>query len=133
MRFSNFGHISPASIGLTLMTIDNFSYYSDDDLTGLIDVVNYIKNKFHYTKTENGRDLYRIELSLPYELSFDFPNDVFEKMTNIKWQILKIRLQSSLTFDLKEARNEIDEYDQYKKLNKIFGDDFNILKREKHS
>lgn len=124
-RFSNFGHISPASIGLTLMTIDNFSYNSNDDLRSLIDVAHYINNKFHYVGKENGRDLYRIELSLPYQLSFDFPNDVFEKMTDNQMTDFKDKI-TKFSKDLEEARNEIDEYDQYKKLNKIFGDDFEI-------
>lgn len=124
-RFSNFGHISPASIGLTLMTIHNFSYYSNDDLKVLIDTVNYIKNRFHYIKTENTRDLYRIELSLPNHLSFEFPNDVFEKMTDNQMTDFKDRI-TKFSEDLEKARNEIDEYDQYKKLNTIFGDDFEI-------
>lgn len=124
-RFSNFGHISPASIGLTLMTIDNFSYNSNDDLRTLIDLVHYINNKFDYAGRENGRDLYRIELSLPYQLSFDFPNDVFEKMTDNQMTDFKDKI-TKFSNDLEEARNEIDEYDQYKKLNKIFGDDFEI-------
>ncbi|MDU2830416.1 MAG: nucleotidyltransferase, partial [Anaerococcus sp.] len=49
----------------------------------------------------------------------------FEKMTDNQMTDFKDKI-TKFSNDLKEARNEIDEYAQYKKLNKIFGDDFEI-------
>ena len=125
-KFSNTGHANPPSIGITLIAADNFNYYEEDDLNSLIDVVNTIVNKFSYVRTnEYGRYMYRISLSLPYILKFKFGNDVFEKMSDAQMTDFKDKIEK-LKKDLVEVRDEADELEQYKKLNKIFGDDFEI-------
>lgn len=125
-KFSNTGHASPPSIGITLIAADNFNYYEEDDLSSLIDVVNTIVNKFSYVRiNESGRYMYRISLSLPYFLKFKFGNDIFEKMSDAQMTDFKDKIEK-LKKDLVEVRDEVDELEQYKKLNKIFGDDFEI-------
>lgn len=125
-NFSNTGHVSPPSVGITLIALNNFSYFKNNDLQALIFVVQKIENMFEFVrKDESEREIYRIKLSLPYELKFEFNNNIFYKMTELqmtefreKIVILKNRLIS--------VQNEADEYEQYKLLNFIFGDDFNI-------
>lgn len=126
IKFSNTGHASPPSIGITLIAADNFNYYEEDDLNSLIDVVNTILNKFSYVRTNQyGRYMYRISLSLPNILKFKFGKDVFEKMSDAQMTDFKDKIEK-LKKDLVEVRDEADELEQYKKLNKIFGDDFEI-------
>lgn len=125
-KFSNTDHANPPSIGITLIAADNFNYCEKDDLRSLIDVVNTIINKFSYVKTnDSGRDMYRISLSLPYFLKFKFGNDIFEKMSDAQMTDFKDKIEK-LKKDLVEVRDEADELEQYKKLNKIFGEDFEI-------
>lgn len=125
-KFTNTGHINPPSIGITLIAVDNFTFYKDNDLDALIYIVEEIKKKFYLVgATDTGRNLYRIELCLPYFLKFEYSNDVFEKMSDSQMTDFKDKIQK-LNDDLIEVKNEIDEQEQYKKLNKIFGDDFEI-------
>lgn len=125
-KFSNTGHTNPPSIGITIITVDNFTYYEGDDLNALINIVNKIIDKFIFVGTsETGRNLYRIKLSLPCSLKFKFQNDVFEKMSDTQLTDFKDKIEK-LKNDLEVAREEADEQEQYKKLNKIFGDDFEI-------
>ena len=125
-KFSNTGHTNPPSIGITIITVDNFTYYEGDDLNALINIVNKIIDKFIFVGTNGtGRYLYRIKLSLPSSLKFKFQNDVFEKMSDAQLTDFKDKIEK-LKNDLEAARDEADEQEQYKKLNKIFGDDFEI-------
>lgn len=125
-KFSNTGHANPPSIGITLMTTDNFNYYEEDDLSSLIDVVNAIVNKFSFVKkNEFGRCMYRIFLPLPDSLKFRLSNDIFEKMSDAQMTDFKDKLEKFKN-DLVDVREEVDELEQYKKLNEIFGDDFEI-------
>ncbi|MBU5304829.1 nucleotidyltransferase domain-containing protein [Eubacterium callanderi] len=125
-KFIGGGHTVPPSIGITLIAVDNFIFYKNDDLDALISIVNNIKNKFSYIgKSEKGRDLYKIELPLPYSLNFEYNNDVFEKMSESQMTDFKDKIEK-LSEDLNDVKFEIDEQEQYKKLNKIFGDDFEI-------
>lgn len=125
-KFSNTDHANPPSIGITLIAADNFNYYEEDDLSSLINVVEAIINKFSYEgKNDFGRDMYRICLSLPNSLKFKFGNNIFEKMSVALMTDFKDKIEK-LKKDLVEVRDEADELEQYKKLNKIFGDDFEI-------
>jgi len=131
-RFSSTGHANPSSIGITLMAADNFSYYGDDDLSSLIHIVDIIKDKFYCVgRTDSGRDIYRIKLSLPNSLNFELGNDVFEKMSDVQMTDFKDKIEK-LSADLAEVKYEADEQKQYEKLNKIFGDDFEV-QEEKNS
>lgn len=124
--FSNTGNTNPPSIGVTLIAADNFSYYAGEDLNSLINIVNKIINKFIFVgKSEFGRDLYRIKLSLPCSLNFELGNDIFEKMSDAQMTDFKEKIEKFKN-NLEEVRDEVDEQEQYKKLNKIFGDDFEV-------
>lgn len=112
-RFSDLGHISPASIGLTLLAVDNF-IYKNEDLDALINVVSAIERAFVFVGTNDDyRSLYRIKLSLPWTLNFEKPNDVFEKMTDGQMTDFKDKI-SKLKSDLEAVNNEIDEYEKCK-------------------
>jgi hypothetical protein len=125
-KFSNTGHANPPSIGITLLAIDNFNYYEEDDLDALISVVSALINKFvYFGESQSGRELYKITLYLPTVLYFKFGIDIFDKMSISQMTDFKEKLEK-LKDDLIEVREEIDELEQYKKLNKIFGDDFEI-------
>ena len=69
--------------------------------------------------------MYRISLSLPYHLRFKSGNDIFEKMSDAHMTDFKDKIEK-LKNNLVEVRDEVDEYEQYRKLNKIFGDDFEV-------
>lgn len=125
-KFSNTGYANPPSIGITLLVVDNFNYYKEDDLSSLINVVDAIINKFSYVgKNDFGRDMYRICLSLPNSLKFKFGNNIFEKMSIAQMTDFKDKIEK-LKNDLVGVSEEADEQEQYNKLNKIFGDDFEI-------
>ena len=129
-RFSSTGHASPPSIGLTLMALEEFVYCIDDDLNALLTVVSEIENKFIFNNvSDSGKRLYRIKLSLPDYLGFESDNDVFIKMSDAQMTDFKDKI-SKLKSDLTDVRDEVDEQEQYKKLNKIFGDDFEVPKSE---
>lgn len=127
LKFSNTGNANPPSIGITLMTADNFTYYEEDDLNALINSLKRILDKFCFVNiSESGRHLYRINLSLPISLRFEYGIDVFEKMSDIQMTDFRDKL-IKFKNDLLEVQNEVDEQEQYKKLNIIFGEDFEIL------
>ena len=65
-------------------------------------------------------------------MKFKFQNDVFEKMSDAQLTDFKDKIEK-LKNDLEAARDEADEQEQYKKLNKIFGDDFEILEAKNSS
>lgn len=123
LKFTNTGHTSPPSIGITLIALDNFKYCEDDDLSSLIHIVKAIVNKFNFVGWDGTRELYRIQWSLPTVLEFEAGNDVFEKMTNIQMTDFKDKTEK-FKRDLISVQYEVDENIQYKKLNEIFGDDF---------
>ncbi|WP_311467949.1 nucleotidyltransferase [uncultured Abiotrophia sp.] len=123
LKFTNTGHTSPPSIGITLIALDNFKYCEDDDLSSLIHIVEAIVNKFNFVGWDGTRELYRIQWSLPTVLEFEAENDVFEKMTNIQMTDFKDKTEK-FKRDLISVQGEVDENIQYKKLNEIFGDDF---------
>lgn len=126
LKFSNTGHANPPSIGITLMTADNFTYYEEDDLNALLNIVKRILDKFCIVNiSETGRHLYRIKLSLPISLKFEYGIDVFEKMSDTQMTDFRDKLLKFKN-DLIEVQNEVDEQEQYKKLNRIFGEDFEI-------
>lgn len=129
-KFSNTGNVNPPSIGITLLTVDNFSYYQDNDLDALISIVEKIIDKFILVDySDNFRQLYRINLSLPSMLKFEFGIDIFKKMTDIQMTDFKDKLEK-LKKDLLDVREEVDEFEKYRKLNKIFGDDFELQEEE---
>jgi len=126
LKFSKNGHVEPPSIGITLIVLENFYYCENDDFLALKKVVEVIGDKFTiHDYDDDGDPLYRIKLSLPCELSFDVNTDIFEKMTDRQMTDFKDKVDA-LVKNLNDVENETDEYEKCKKLNKIFGDDFEV-------
>ena len=130
-KFSSLGHAEPPSIGITLMAADYFynnSYIIDEnsDIKSLIAVCEYIASKFFFTRiSPTGKLLYRIRYDLPITLRFEYPSDVFSKMSDVQCTDFKEKLDKLIS-DLKSARDEADEVEQCKILHRIFGDDFEV-------
>lgn len=130
LRFVETGHSEPPSIGLTLIAIDGFEYYEQDDLSALITVVTKLVNKFSTAGIDTKGDcLYKIVQDLPFLLSFETNTNVFEKMSERQMTDFKEKAEN-LKNDLNKVENETDEFEKYKKLNKIFGEDFKVPKEE---
>ena len=130
-RFDAKGHSEPSSIGLNLIALDNFRYYEEDDLSALIHIVDSIVNSFRFEGIDKDGDfLYRIKSPLPIELDFELNSDVFEKMSDRQMTDFKEKAEK-LQSDLNGVENETDEHEKYKKLQKIFGDDFEVPEEEK--
>lgn len=130
LKFDNNGHAEPASIGITLIAADKFQASSNNgeynDLDALISFVKKIQNLFSYKGiSDKGRLLYRIKYPMPYELKFDTNTDVFEKMSDSQMTDFKDKIDK-LVRDLEVVQSEVDEVEQCKKLQKIFGDDFEV-------
>lgn len=124
-KFADGSDGTPPSIGLTLLSIDNFIYHQDNDLEALIQLVNEIKSKFTYNSNNGDRQLYRLSCYLPSRLKFENNTDVFKKMSDIQMTDFKDKLEK-LHKDLCKVNDEPEESKQYEKLKKIFGDDFEI-------
>ena len=126
-------------IGITLLAYNLFSpskdydyleeKYNYNDLSALIDLVKDIKNKFiSQYDIDSGDYKYSISLNLPVEPY----TDVFNKMTlnqtnNFRNKICK------LYDDLIIVKDEADIIEQCKKLNQIFGEDFEIPEKKEES
>ena len=125
LYFSNSGHSEPASIGITLIAADTFVKYEDNDLEALFNIVKAIQNLFVPTKFENNRWLYRIKCPMPSILNFSSNTDAFGKMTDVKMTDFKDKIEK-LAKDLQAVKDEVDEAEQCKMLQKIFDSDFHV-------
>lgn len=124
-RFNSQGHAEPASIGITLIVVDNFVACLDDDLGALLAAVKSIQGLFKIEKFEDDRWLYRLKCPMPSILKFENNTDAFEKMTDIQMTDFKEKL-GKLIRDLEAVQGEADEIEQCKKLQRIFGEDFHV-------
>ena len=103
----------------------------EDDFSALTHVVDAIVNKFIFEGIDKDGDfLYRIKLLLPMELAFELNSDVFEKMSDRQMTDFKEKAEK-LQSDLNDVENETDEHKKYKKLQKIFGKDFEVSEEDK--
>lgn len=126
LKFTPNGHFEPPSIGLSLIVLDKFNYCEEDDFSALINIVNSMVSMFECIGTdEDGDSLYRIRLSLPTELSFETDSDIFKKMSDKQMTDFKEKAEK-LQSDLNNVEKEIDEHEKYRKLQKIFGEDFEV-------
>lgn len=140
LKFSGKGNAEPPSIGITLIAADKFEaskrydcieakwYY--DDLEALIGFAKKIQSLFTFTRiSDKGRVLYRIKYSLPSSLNFESDTDVFKKMSDVYMTDFKDKIDKLIS-DLEEVKEEVDEVEQCKLLNKIFGDDFKVPEKK---
>lgn len=139
IRFDSNGHGEPPSIGITLILADYFQFEANNDLLALKNVVKQMLSLFKIEKydNENNRMLYRLEYVIPSSLKFEYGTDVFKKMTDVQMTDFKDKLDK-LFRDLEGVENELDELEQCKKLQKIFGEDFNVpeaksVSRQQHN
>ncbi len=126
LKFDNSGHAEPPSIGITLLVLNNFVARKGDDLSVLVEAVNNIVESFHFHNVDgNGRWIYTISCPMPLGLRFEPDSDAFNKMTHVQMTNFRDKAVKLLD-DLREVQEEADLVKQCKKLNKIFGDDFEI-------
>lgn len=139
-KFSSSGNAEPPSIGITLIAVDKFEAsktydyleekYLYDDLEALLEFAKSIKSLFRYKGiSENGRIMYSIEYNLPSTLNFEPNTNVFKKMSDNYMTDFKEKIDA-LVNELESVKNETDEVEQCKKLNKIFGDDFPVPEKK---
>lgn len=139
IKFSADGNSEPPGIGITLLAYEKFypsKTYDDlekkyiyDDLEALINFVNNIKLSFYQEYSDEKKEyLYAIDVKVPVE---PYTN-VFSKMSLIQMNELKNKIDT-LCSELDEVKNESDIVEQCRKLNKIFGDDFDIPEKEQES
>lgn len=136
LKFNSDGNAEPPSIGITMIVADKFVAKKEndilsgkdtyDDLEAVYSMALEIQNLFEYKeKTEAGRDIYTISYGFPRDLKFESGVNIFQKMTDNYMTDFKEKIDR-LVSDLQTVREEVDEVEQCKKLNKIFGDDFKI-------
>ena len=100
--------------------------YEYDDLEALINFAKVIQSLFYFKSiSDTGRILYRIKYPLPIDLNFEDDTDIFKKMSDIQMTDFKDEIDKFIK-DLEVVQKEVDEVEQCKLLNKIFGDDFKI-------
>ena len=136
IKFSQNGNNEIPGIGITLLAYNLFipiktydsleEKYRHNDFEALIQFIEKIKNKFEIKyDNENAIYKYTIVVKLPVQPY----TDVFSKMTLNQTNKFKQEIDK-LYEDLLLIENEIDIIEQCKKLNKIFGDDFEIPEAE---
>ena len=140
IKFNNSGNAEPPSIGITLIAVYKFESskkydfleekYIYNDLDALLNFVKEIQKLFVFkTLSEDGKFLYSINYSLPSTLSFELNSNVFKKMSINQMTNFKNKIDK-LIKDLENIKDEADEIEQCKMLNKIFGDDFPVPEKK---
>lgn len=143
LKFSSSGNAEPPSIGITLIAADKFEVskeyncleekYYYDDLDALLKFAKVIQSLFTFVGvSESGRTLYRIYYNLPSSLNFEPNTDIFKKMSDIHMTDFKDKIDK-LVKDLEEVKEEPDEVEQCRLLNKILGDDFEVPEKKNAS
>lgn len=127
----------PTGIGITVLalekfqvnkTVDHFANTTTyNDLQALTDFVNNLLNSFTYLIYDEKLEefYYRIQAPLPVKPF----SDTFCKMTANQMIDYKSKL-ISLHEDLKFATQTLNDHEATKKLNKQFGDDFEVIPEE---
>ncbi len=143
LKFSSSGNAEPPSIGITLIAAEKFETskeykcleekYYYDDLDALLKFAKVIQSMFTFVGvSESGRTLYRIYYNLPSSLNFEPNTDIFKKMSDIHMTDFKDKIDK-LVEDLEEVKEEADEVEQCRLLNKILGDDFEVPEKKNAS
>ena len=139
LNFSSDGNNEVPGIGITLLAYDLFSpskeydyleeKYVYDDLNALIDFIRKVKSKFILKyDLESNESKYSISLDLPVQPY----TDVFSKMTLNQMNNFRNKI-CKLYDDLIIVKDEADIIEQCKKLNQIFGDDFEVPEKKDES
>lgn len=126
-KFSNTVNGKPTGIAITALAYNGFEPFTKDsfndekqinDLEATRKLVNYILDEFSLWTG-------KIKVKLPVEPY----NNLFEKMTSTQMGIFKNKL-TDLSNGLLKAKNETDPHEATKILNKLFGDDFEIIEKQ---
>lgn len=139
LNFSSDGNNEVPGIGITLLAYDLFSpskeydyleeKYVYNDLNALIDFIRKVKSKFILKyDLESNESKYSISLDLPVQPY----TDVFSKMTLNQMNNFRNKI-CKLYDDLIIVKDEADIIEQCKKLNQIFGDDFEVPEKKDES
>ncbi len=139
LNFSSDGNNEVPGIGITLLAYDLFSpskeydyleeKYVYNDLNALIDFIRKVKSKFILKyDLESNESKYSISLDLPVQPY----TDVFSKMTLNQMNNFRNKI-CKLYDDLIIVKYEADIIEQCKKLNQIFGDDFEVPEKKDES
>lgn len=139
LNFSSDGNNEVPGIGITLLAYYLFSpskeydyleeKYVYNDLNALIDFIRKVKSKFIFKyDLESNESKYSISLDLPVQPY----TDVFSKMTLNQMNNFRDKI-CKLYDDLIVVKDEADIIEQCKKLNQIFGDDFEIPEKKDES
>lgn len=139
LNFSSDGNNEVPGIGITLLAYDLFSpskeydyleeKYVYNDLNALLDFIRKVKSKFILKyDLESNESKYSISLDLPVQPY----TDVFSKMTLNQMNNFRDKI-CKLYDDLIMVKDEADIIEQCKKLNQIFGDDFEIPEKKDES
>ncbi len=139
LNFSSDGNNEVPGIGITLLAYNLFSpskeydyleeKYVYNDLNALIDFITKVKSKFILKyDLESSESKYSISLDLPVQPY----TDVFSKMTLNQMNNFRNKI-CKLYDDLIIVKDEVDIIEQCKKLNQIFGDDFEIPEKKDES
>ncbi len=135
-KFNSTGNAEPPSIGITLIAVDKFisnkrtdpftNTTTFNDLDALISFVKELLSLFSFVGySDSGEKQYTITYYLPISLNFEPLTNVFKKMSVIQMTDFRNKVEI-LKSDLETVRNEVDEYEQCKKLQQIFGSGFPI-------
>ena len=139
LNFSSDGNNEVPGIGITLLAYNLFSpskeydyleeKYVYNDLNALIDFITKVKSKFILKyDLESSESKYSISLDLPVQPY----TDVFSKMTLNQMNNFRNKI-CKLYDDLIIVKYEADIIEQCKKLNQIFGDDFEVPEKKDES
>jgi hypothetical protein len=134
VKFEGKGNAAPLGIGITVAaynwfsrvkTVDSFARTAKyDDLEALRQFIDRILLEFKLVYS-NGRAVERLEVLFPLSPK----KDVFEKMSNSQMQGFKEKLENLLD-TIKEAQQEADPVEACQLLQKQFGGDFPVPKKE---
>lgn len=125
----------PTGIGLTINMMEHLDVKKEydfltttwtyDDLDALKSVVDKMISSFRSILDDNLEWKERLEAKLPVEPY----NDTYSKMTSSQMADFKEKLES-LYDDLEFAVRTIDKHEATKRLNKHFGEDFEVVSEE---
>lgn len=124
-------HEVPPSVGLTILTCQNYKAYTwdgDDDLSSLYYTMKAIEELFSVEKDVYG-DI--ISASITCNLPVTPYSDVFYKMrTSPSHMITFYKRLSKAVADLRDALNLSDEYEAAKCVRKVLSDDFTLPEKK---
>lgn len=122
-------HEVPPSVGLTILTCQNYVAYTcdgDDDLSSLYYTMKGIRDKFTVLMDESGSIT---EATITCCLPVQPYSNVFYKMTSSHMKTFYTRLNTAVE-NLREAMNLSEAHESAKYVRKVLGEDFTLPPKE---